>query len=303
MARKLRYQPDEWMVHFVTVRCLHGRYLLRPSDRVRSLMVGILERAANHSGCKLHAAVALSGHVHLLVSSRTAAHLADYMQFVNGNIAREIGKLHRWRGKFWHRRYNAALCLDETAQIDRLAYLLSHGPKENLVRSARSWPGLHTFAATCEGRKLHGVWVDRTALFEAARHGDDVNESEFCTPCTLTLHKLPCWKHLNDGTYAAEVRRVYAERVAEYRPDHDAPVLGVKAVLRQNPHDAPLRSDHSPAPLCHAATRSARDKFRNHYYEFVGAYRDALARLRRRVRQSGLPAAGVPPGGLRPVPT
>ena len=107
----------------------------------------------------------------------------------------------------------------------------------------------------------------------------------------------------DDRTYAAEVRRVYAERVAEYRPDHDAPVLGVKAVLRRNPHDAPLRSDHSPAPLCHAATRAARDEFRNHYHEFVGAYRDALARLRRRVKQCGLPTAGVPPGGLRPVPT
>ncbi len=303
MARMLRYQPDEWMVHFVTVRCLQGRYLLRPSARVRSLMVGILERAAERTGCKLHAAVALSGHVHLLVSSRTAAHLADYMQFVNGNVAREIGELHRWRGKFWHRRYNSALCLDEAAQVDRLAYTLAHGPKENLVRSARAWPGLHTFAATCEGRKLHGVWVDRTALFDALRRGDDIKESDFSTPCTLTLHKLPCWKHLDDNTYAAEARRIYTERVAEYRPDHEAPVLGVKALRRQNPHDAPERSDHSPAPLCHTASQLTRDEFRNRYYEFVGAYRDALAKLRRCMKQFEIPTAGVPPGGLRPVPT
>ncbi len=300
----LRYQPDEWMVHFVTVRCLQSRYLLRPSHKVRSLMVGVLERASERTGCRLLGAVALSGHIHLLVSSQTAAHLADYMQFVNGNVAREVGKLHRWQGKFWHRRYNAALCLDEAAQVDRLAYLLSHGPKENLVRSARSWPGLHTFAATCEGRKLHGVWVDRTAQFEAGRRGNGgEKESDFSTPCTLTLHKLPCWEHLDDTTYAAEVRRVYNERVAEYRPDNSAPVLGVKTVLQQNPHDAPQDSDDSPAPLCHSATRATRDEFRHAYYEFVGVYRQALARVRRHVQRRGLPTAGIPPGGLRPVPT
>ena len=222
MSRKLRYQPDEWMVHFVTVRCLQGRYLLRPSPRVRQLCVGVLERAAERTGCRLHGAVALSGHMHLLVSSESAAHLADYMEFVNGNIAREIGKLHRWRGKFWHRRYSSGLCLDDAAQVDRLAYLLAHRPKEGLVRHARDWPGLHTFRATCDGEKLHGVWVDRTAMYDAACQGDRVAERNFETPCTLTLHKLPCWAHLDDSTYAADARRLYHERVALERPNAGA---------------------------------------------------------------------------------
>ena len=299
----LRYQPDEWMVHFVTTRCLQSRYLLRPSPRVRSLIVGVLERAAERTGCRLHAAVALSNHIHLVVSSRSAAHLADYMQFVNCNIAREVGKLHRWRDKFWQRRYQSGLCLDDESQIDRLAYALVQSVKERLVRSASHWPGLHTFRATCDGEKLHGHWVDRSAMYRASRRGDAVRESDFSTPCTLTLHKLPCWAHLGDATYASEARRIYHDRLAELGVDQDTPVVGAKAVQRRDPHDAPRGSDHSPAPLCHAAAKVTRDAFRVQYIEFVTAYREALAALRHNLDEFSIPEQGIPPGGLRAAPT
>ncbi len=303
MPRALRFQPDEWNVHFVTTRCFQGRYLLRPSDKVRAVVVGILERAAQRTSCKLHGAVALSSHMHLLVSSKCAADLADYMEFVNGNIARELCRLHKWSDKFWQRRYQSAVCVDEASQVDRLAYLLSHGPKEKLVRSASRWPGLHTFKATCDGKRIHGHWVDRTAMYRASRHGKTVREADFTTPCTLTLHKLPCWTDLDDRTHAVEARRVYRERLDELGIDHHTPVLGVDAVCAIDPHAAPERSDHSPAPLCHAATKTARATFRNLYRDFVLMYRESLAALREHAVTIEFPSQGVPPGGLRAAPT
>lgn len=42
----------------------------------------------------------LSNHYHMLVIPESTEHLSDFMEFVNGNIARKVGVLHGWSGKF-----------------------------------------------------------------------------------------------------------------------------------------------------------------------------------------------------------
>ncbi len=42
MPHPLRYQPDEWGVSFVTMRCIQSRLLLRPSERLNELIVGVI---------------------------------------------------------------------------------------------------------------------------------------------------------------------------------------------------------------------------------------------------------------------
>ena len=291
------------MVHSVTLRCLQGRYLLRPGPRARDLIAGILERAAERTGCRLHGVAVLSNHLHLEVSSETATHLADYMQYIAGNVARELGPLHGWRGKFWQRRYHASVCLDDASQVERLGYLLANGPKEGLVRHARYWPGLHSYGATCLGRKIRGIWIDRTAQGEARRRGEDSAERRFTERYTLTLHKLPCWAHLDDRTYAREVDRLYRETIQRLGPGRDSPVLGEKALVRVHPHDAPNDPDRSPAPRCHGATRKARDRFRAAYALFVQLYREAMECLVRGVAKPIVPDGGVLPWALRPAPS
>ena len=308
MPRMLRYQPEPWSVHFVTVRCTQSRYLLRPSEEVRLRCVGIIERAREHTGCRLHGAVVLSGHMHLLVSSESARHLADYMEFINGNIAREIGKLHEWQEHFWGRRYQAALCQDEDSQIDRLGYLLAHGEKEGLVSKAREWPGLHTIRATCDNEAIRGVWIDRTEMYIASQRsgGEAVDEADFRQPCTLTLHPLPCWEHLDHGGRTCQAKRAYLRVIAKLGSGPDARILGVEAVLATNPHDRPDKTNRSPAPLCHATTKAEREKFRKAYYSFVRAYREGMARLREDLAKKlddYIPRGGIAPGGLRPAPS
>ena len=53
MSRPIRYQPEEWSVFFVTGRCIHSRFLLRPSQRVKALIVGVLARALERFEVKL----------------------------------------------------------------------------------------------------------------------------------------------------------------------------------------------------------------------------------------------------------
>ena len=51
----------------------------------------------------------------------SAQRLASFMNYLNSNLAREAGRLIRWREKFWGRRYQAILVSQEAeAQIGRL---------------------------------------------------------------------------------------------------------------------------------------------------------------------------------------
>ena len=46
--------------------------------------------------------------------------------------------------------------------MDRLRYILAHGPKENLVERVLDWPGVHAAKAILEDKPLTGYWFDRS---------------------------------------------------------------------------------------------------------------------------------------------
>src|SRR6202022_4709352 len=75
--------------------------------------------------------------------------LASFMGHFNSNLAREAGRLVRWREKFWGRRYQAIpISEEEAAQVERLRYVLAHGCKEGLVERLRDWPGVSAVRAS-----------------------------------------------------------------------------------------------------------------------------------------------------------
>ena len=82
MSRPIRYQPEEWSVWFVTGRCIHSRYLLRPSPRTNAIVIGALARALKRYEVKLFGVCFMSNHYHLLLSSKNAGALAGFMQYI-----------------------------------------------------------------------------------------------------------------------------------------------------------------------------------------------------------------------------
>ena len=102
MSTPYRFIPDEakrWKdsqgqpiaVVEVTIRTILGIYLLKPTPRNKSLILGILGRAKERLGFELYGYAYLSNHGSLLVGVRDAEHLARIMEFIHGNIARELG--------------------------------------------------------------------------------------------------------------------------------------------------------------------------------------------------------------------
>ncbi|MEA2605102.1 MAG: hypothetical protein QOF89_6094 [Acidobacteriota bacterium] len=73
-----------------------------------------------------------------------------------------------------------------------------------------------------------------------------------------------------------------------------AQVLGVEAILSRDPLYRPEKLARPPAPLVHAATQAAGKAFYEAYSWFLGAFRDAAEKLRRRDRVAASPLPAVP---------
>lgn len=201
MPRSLRYVPASGTLVEVTARTVHGRLLLQPTPPINKAVLGVLGRAQRVYGMVVHFAVVLSNHYHLLLAPTDAKQLADFMGFVNSNIAREVGRLVDWKEKFWGRRYQGIVVSDEvSAQLSRLEYLLANCVKEYLVENPLDWPGVHSARALIEGCKLEGTWFDRTAYYRAQKRrkaGDPpLQEGDFKTTESLELTPLPCLANL-----------------------------------------------------------------------------------------------------------
>ncbi len=266
-------------------------------------MVGILAKAQEKSPIRIHALGGLSSHLHILATIDDAEQLADFMEYANGNIAREALRLVKnrgWSGKLWERRYVAIPVSDEEAiQVKRLRYLLSHGAKENLVVSPRQWPGLHCIDALIDGTPLEGIWRDRSAEYEADRSTKAVEDPRaFVAEHSLKLEPLPCWQHMP----AVEYRRRIAEMVHDIEAETARRIfltgkvpLGPRAIRRQDPLEQAARPKRSPAPFCHAISKEVRVQLREAYRIFVEAYRQASAQLRAGDRQAQFPEGCFPP--------
>jgi REP element-mobilizing transposase RayT len=297
MSRPIRFVPPGSLVE-VTTRTVQSRFLLRPSAEVNDIILGIVGRAQSLFPVRVHAFVVLSNHWHGLISVDDASQLAGFVAFVNGNIAREIGRLHDWPHRFWARRYRAIIVADDGAAVARLRYILQNGCQEGLVDRPVEWPGASCVRALTSGHVLRGTWYDRSKQYNARRRGERVAPGQFARQYEIELSPLPCWNDLSQSRYrtacADLVASVEAETRAE-RIDSGTTCVGVERILAEHPHNRPQSSDSSPAPLVHASTPQARQVFQRTYAAFVEAFRTAAACLRRG-ETAEFPIGCFPPG-------
>jgi hypothetical protein len=221
------------------------------------------------------------------------------MCYVNSNLAREAGRLYEWKEKFWGRRYQAIVVSnEEETQIDRLAYILSHGVKEGLVERPQDWPGAHSINALLTGEPLEGLWFDRTKEYAARHRREDFDRMRYANVETLTLDPLPCWSGLSDDLYRERIASLLARIEADARAEREkrgTEPLGRAAVLAQDPHGKPVRSKKSPAPRFHAFRKSVRRELYEAYALFVAAFRDASEKLRAGDLTAKFPSGSFPP--------
>lgn len=299
MGRDPRHIPPGCSLVAVTIRTVQSRYLLRPSRDLTDTIHGILGRATTLYDVDICYYIYLSNHAHLLLRPADVDQLALFMCYVNGNIAREAGRLHNWREKFWGRRYNHSInSNEESVQIAALRYHLAQGCKESLVRKPEDWPGATGVHALLTGRPILGVWFDRTRAYEAERRGEKPGKYGCINEQTFSLVPLPAWEHLPPAHQRQRARALVREIEQETRRmmenDGKAPV-GAKRLQRQNPHGKPDRSKKTPAPRFHAASREARLALEASFRDFFIAFRQAADSLRAGAKDADFPPGSFPP--------
>lgn len=114
MARDLPYIPPYSLVE-VSCRWLQGRFLLRPRKLLNAPIVGVLVLALRGAGISAHVLTTSSNHWHLLVTVPSTGALPRAMRFFQGNVSKQAGRPHRWRGRLWASRYKASI-VDSEAQ-------------------------------------------------------------------------------------------------------------------------------------------------------------------------------------------
>jgi hypothetical protein len=297
--RKLRFVPEQKTMVEVTDRTIQGRFLLLPTPQLKKIVLGALGRAQRLHGVRLFGFACLSNHFHLLAEVDDAEQLARFMGCFLSKLAREAGRLYGWRETVFPRRYQSIpVTREDRAQIGRLKYLLAHSVKEGLVERLEEWPGAHCIHSLLTGEPLEGIWHERDLETRARNRGQKTEPGQFEMVETVTFDPLPCWQHLSPEEQrrrvAHLVEEIEAEAAAE-RKRTGKPVLGVEAILAQDPHDHPERPKKEPAPFVHAATKAARLAFREMYALFVAAYREAAEKLRKGDRTACFPIGSFPP--------
>jgi REP element-mobilizing transposase RayT len=300
MSRSLRYIPEEGALVDVTCRTIQSRYLLRPDPGLNDIVLGVLGQAQRLHPVEISAFFVASNHYHLLIWVPDAKSMADFMGYFQTNVAREVGRLRKWRAKVWARRYEAIVISDEpAAQVDRLRYVIANGVKEGLVARVEDWPGISLVKSVLSGEPVRGTWFDRTAEYRARLRGEDFEPRRYATEETVVLSQLPCWRHLSPEVYrelvAGLVKETDADAAAQRKRTGQDP-LGAAAILRAHPHTWPNKTKKSPAPRFHAASKAAREAFRKAYGLFLAAFREAAERLKAGDRTARFPNGCFPPG-------
>jgi hypothetical protein len=280
----------------ITIKTFQSRFLLAPSKMVNKIIAGIVGRAQRVHKLRIVSIVVMSNHAHVLVVPDSPEQLEAFCRDVASQISKKVGRdLHDWKDGVSRRRYSSIVVTnEEAAQAERLAYLLSHGPKESLCRHPRHWLGLHCVDELMNGyTQIEGTWVNQKKLYDARREHDRKTRgkrgpkpprptaADFMTRESIVLSKLPCWEHLTDDEYTRQIRELVASILKRYESERrGAPQRPVTPTF-DNPEHRPARTNSSPRPTCHAASRRERNRFRELRRRFLEHYWAASAMFRR----------------------
>jgi REP element-mobilizing transposase RayT len=295
MGRSLRLLDTESGIVEVSSRTVQGRFLLRPSKEVNELILGVLGRAQSKYWVELYAFVFLSNHFHILMKASSAYRMSAFVGFLKANIAKELGRHHDWKEKFWGRRYHSASVAD-SALSDRFFYILSNGCKEGLLDSPLEWPGVSSTPALYRGEStMEGVWYDRTAEWRA--HSSE-GRTVYASVETVRLSPLPYLEGLSKKARTEYVRDAVCQVEAVTRSRHASEAtqaLGRRFIMQLRPHEKPKTFQRTAAPLFHAATREELEAMRAAREMIVAAYRAAASSVKMGEVGVSFPVGSFPP--------
>jgi putative transposase len=220
----------------------------RPDSLVTNAFWYCLGWAADKHGMILHAAVALSNHVHVVATDPHGVY-PDFLRDFHGLLARVVNATRgRWE-HFWDANQPSAVLLeDQAAQLDKVVYTLTN--PVGLVEKAADWPG---------ATSLHAVLSGTTVVAKRPEHFFRTEDTGGAMPATVEVafSPPPAFSELPIRDFRSRV----TERVDSVETEATAArqttrttVLGRRRILAQRwfdkPSDAEPRRQLSPNVAC-----------------------------------------------------
>jgi len=196
--------------YLITRRTLRRHLLLRPDAAIRQLIIYLLAVSARRYGIQVHALVAMSTHLHLVVTDVHGL-LPRFLQFFHRLVALGIKVLRGWEGPVWdHEPTSAVRLLTRAAVVEKIAYTLANPVCAGLVWSAREWPG-----ATVHVSDLgQGVLRARRPSVYL-----DSNSPQWPKEATLSLSLPPIIEHDEADGFRRDVAAEFERQEAQARGD------------------------------------------------------------------------------------
>lgn len=132
------------MTVMVTRRTVRRTHLFRPDPRMSNLFVYCLAVLAARHGIRVHAAVLMSTHEHIVLTD-TRGTLPRFLQELHRMLALGVKVLRKWEGAVWdHQKTSVVELRTHQAIVEKLAYVMANPVAAGLVGRAREWPGVTT---------------------------------------------------------------------------------------------------------------------------------------------------------------
>jgi hypothetical protein len=270
----------------ITRRTLRRTHLLRPDREINNLFTYCLAVTSQRFGIRVHAAVLMSTHEHLIVTD-LLGQLPRFLQEFHRLLALGIKVLRKWEGAVWDHEKTSVVQLRTTqALVEKLAYVMANPVAAGFVRRASHWPGITTTPEQLGRLRMTATRPD---------HYFDSDNPAWPKTTTLQLTIPSC--DLSEtqlrGAVASELEQAEQEARATVSA-RGWKVIGANRIARLSPYDRatswePLRGRNPTF----AVGRMQRESFTHAVValrEFRRAYREAIERWKTGLRSVVFPA-------------
>ncbi len=276
--------------YLLTRRATQQQFLLRPDESVTQVITYCLAEAATRFDVCVHGWVAMSNHIHLVVTD-TKGRLPEFMERFYKLTAKALNAYWRRRENLWSSEQASVVRLvGRGARLESLIYVLMNPVSAFLFDKAREWPGASSYRQNLsEG----AVTVERPTIFFSRRNRTMPARVE------LKISRLPGWEELAHTRWRALVYdavRAAELRARRRRMRDKITLVGAAGVLAAKPSRRPRGSKKRRValrPNVACAEPKLLAAALTELVDFRKAYRTALDRWRQGDRQVAFPLGTV----------
>jgi hypothetical protein len=273
-----------------------------PEPSIINIIGSAIGRALEKYPIQIHGFEASIDHLHEMFSAllKQLSNFNGFMQCVHSLIARGVNKTWDREGHVFGARGRIHHCVDDTAAENKLLYALTNTIKDNLHEKVSETPFFSTYEHQAKGEPLRFWYIDYEAYWAAGgnrkkshRLKDYLKWVEWeCTPLPSQENRTQSQRQ----TWVRKQVKAIENNCRKERKEANKTVIGVKALFETDPRDRPKNPKKSgTAPLCHASSDPAREKFKEELKAFVNEFIKASADYR-----NGYHEREFPEGSYRP---